>query len=85
MRRRIAIRGGTKWVILLAGILVLEAFPGPTLSSSHIQVMSPKDARAALVLGTEIYILAHLWRMIPDRFDPLRNLDKIKVARNVIA
>lgn len=85
MPRRFAIRGGTKWIILMAAVAALEIFPGPTLSSSHIQAIDFKHAKGPLVLAAEVYLMAHLWRMIPPRLDPLRNLDKIKVARNVIA
>lgn len=85
MHRPFAIRGGTKWVMLIGAVLILEALPGPTLSSSHSQATDLRNSKAPFVLAAELYIIAHLWRMIPARFDPLRNLDKIKVARNVIA
>lgn len=84
MYRRFATRGG-KWVILVGVVVLLEVLPGPTLSHSHVRAIDFRDSKGRLILASELYLIAHLWGLIPDRYDPLRNLDKIKVARNVIA
>jgi hypothetical protein len=73
--------GLQKWICLLGSIIILEMLPGPTLSASHATaVQYPRNRLPLLVLHA--YIVAHLWRLIPERLDPLRNLDKIRVARN---
>lgn len=84
MHRRYALRGGVKWSILLAVILMLEVAPGPTLSSAHAQALMHRKYTIPVLL-LHLYLVLHLWRILPDEIDPLRNLDKIKVARNVIA
>lgn len=73
--------GLEKWASLLAAIIILEILPGPTLSAAHsMAIQHPRNRVPLLVLHG--YIVAHLWRLIPERLDPLRNLDKIGVARN---
>ena len=62
--------GRKKWASLLAYILLLEVLPGDTLTRAHQKaILNPIKRWPILV--THAYIVAHLWDLIPRRYDPL--------------
>lgn len=74
------VSGGRKWLALLASILVIEVLPGPTLSSAHCNAVKHPKAKWPILVA-HAYLIAHLWDVIPDRYDPLSNLAKVTVDK----
>ena len=62
-----------KWAALAAAIVVLEALPGPTLTSAHLNALEMRRNWVP-VAATHAFIIAHLWGLVPRRADPLCRL-----------
>lgn len=68
-------RGSYGWLGLAVYVIVFDLLSKETLSSSFTTaVQCPR--RRPWVVVTTAYLVAHLYHGIPDRYDPLRRLDR---------
>ena len=72
--------GVKKWGALVGFIAILEVLPGDTLSTAHYKaIQSSSNDRFRFKTRIPImvlygYVVAHLWGLVPSRYDPLSRL-----------
>lgn len=79
--------GAKKWGALVIWIGILEVLPGETLSTAHYRaVQGSLDKRARMrnrvpIVCAHGYIVAHLWGLVPQKYDPLSRLALLVVEK----
>jgi hypothetical protein len=68
-------RGSYGWLGLAAYVALFDVISRETLSSAFTTAMSDPKRRPWVVAVT-VYLVAHLYHGIPDRYDPLRCIDR---------
>jgi len=73
--QRPVLRGGTLgWLLLAWFVTAWDVFAEETLSTAFWRaVRNPRKRWLVIVLWA--YVTAHLFHLLPQRFDPLRRLD----------
>ena len=57
------------WAALAAAVIAIEVFADETLSSEYYRTY---EKHPVLVTAATAYLVAHLYRFVPNRYDPLR-------------